>query len=71
MGASWSDFDFLHVIYSKLAGSVILARNETRLVSNEMRGGNFLLGGTVFKKTLAATIMVILLETKIIPCPGC
>ena len=33
-----SDFDFLHVIYSILAGSVIFARNETRLAGgNETR----------------------------------
>ena len=38
---------FLHVIYAILNASVILDRNETRLMRNETRGGNLLLSGTV------------------------
>ena len=39
---------FLRVIYAILNASVILERNEKCLERNETRGGNLLLGGTVY-----------------------
>ena len=43
---------FLHLIYAILNASVILVRCKMRLERNETRGGNLLLGGSVYNNLL-------------------